>query len=177
MKRCLIALRCLRIPKQTADLISPFQPALLAGAAALAPRQRASLISDESCRPVLLVTTGISISVALVGSPHAYAEPDWNPNAIAPNLAADRLLPGRMLQTATSPVDPNQLTRGLASLGDVRAGGQPVLAKEVLPSFIALRQAVIDASGHDFLARLSEANRAIGFGSDTSSYASWHKSQ
>ena len=82
-----------------------------------------------------------------------------------------------MLQTATSPVDPNQLTRGLASLGDVRAGGQPVLAKEVLPSFIALRQAVIDASGHDFLARLSEANRAIGFGSDTSSYASWHKSQ
>jgi len=52
-----------------------------------------------------------------------------------------------------------------------------LLAKEVLPSFIALRQAVIDASGHDFLARLSEANRAIGFGSDTSSYASWHKSQ
>jgi len=52
-----------------------------------------------------------------------------------------------------------------------------LLAKEVLPSFIALRQAVLDASGHDFLARLSEANRAIGFGSDTSSYASWHKSQ
>jgi TolB protein len=130
----------------------------------------------NSAQGVLIMTAGISVSVALVGSPHAYAEPDWNPNAVAPNVAADRLLPGRLLQTATPPVDPSQLKRGLASLGDVRAGGQPVLAKEVLPSFVALRQAVIDASGHDFLARLSEANRAIGYGSDSSSYTSWHKS-
>jgi TolB protein len=131
----------------------------------------------NSAQGVLIMTTGISVSVALVGSPHAYAEPDWNPNAVAPNVAADRLLPGRLPQTATPPVDPSQLKRGLAGLGDVRAGGQPVLAKEVLPSFVALRQAVIDASGHDFLARLSEANRAIGYGSDSSSYTSWHKSQ
>jgi TolB protein len=125
---------------------------------------------------VLIMTTGISVSVALVGSPHAYAEPDWNPNAVAPNVATDRLLPGRLFQSTTPPIDPSQLAHGLASLGDVRAGGQPLLAKEVLPSFVALRQAVIDASGHDFLARLSEANRAIGFGSNTSSYTSWHKS-
>jgi TolB protein len=130
----------------------------------------------NSAQGVLIMTTGISVSVALVGSPHAYAEPDWSPNAIAPQVAADGLLPGRVYQTATAPVDPSKLERGLAGLGDVRAGGQPLLAKAVLPSFVALRQAVIDASGHDFLARLSEANRAIGYGSDTSSYTSWHKS-
>ena len=133
--------------------------------------------SFSSNQGVLIMTAGISVSVALVGSPHAYAEPDWNPNAVAPDVAADRLLRGRLLQTATPPADPSQIERGLSGLGDVRSGGQPVLAKAVLPSFIALRRAVIDASGHDFLARLSEANRAIGYGSDTSSYTSWHKSQ
>jgi TolB protein len=130
----------------------------------------------SSNQGVLIMTAGISVSVALVGSPHAYAEPDWNPNAVAPNVAASQLLPGRLHQTAMPPADTSQLKRGLAGLGDVRAGGQPLLAKEVLPSFVALRQAVIDASGHDFLARLSEANRAIGYGSNTSSYTSWHKS-
>ena len=70
------------------------------------------------------------------------------------------LLPGRLLPTLHAAGRPSQLERGLAGLGDVRAGGQPMLAKAVLPSFIALRRAVIDASGHDFLARLSEANRA-----------------
>jgi TolB protein len=130
----------------------------------------------SSPQGVLIMTTGISLSVALVGSPHAYAEPAWNSNAVAPDVAADRLLPGRLYLPPAARTDPAQIEPGLASLGDVRAGGQPVLAKAVLPSFRALRQAVIDASGHDFLARLSEANRAIGYGSDTSSYTSWHKS-
>jgi TolB protein len=130
----------------------------------------------SSAQGVLISTSGISISVALVGSAHAYAEPAWNPNAVAPNVAADSMLPGRLYASPTPPAKPEQFERGLASLGDVRAGGQPVLAKAVLPSFVALRRAVIEASGHDFLARLSEANRAISYGSNTSSYTSWHKS-
>jgi TolB protein len=130
----------------------------------------------SSAQGVLISTSGISVSVALVGSPHAYAEPAWSANAVAPDVAADRMLPGRLYALPTPAAKPDQFERGLASLGDVRAGGQPALAKAVLPSFKALRQAVIDASGHDFLARLSEATRAIGYGSDTSSYTSWHKS-
>jgi TolB protein len=130
----------------------------------------------SSAQGVLIMTAGISVSVALAGSPHAYAEPTWNANAVAPDVAADRVQPGRLYALSTPPADPSKLERGLASLGDVRAGGQPVLAKAVLPSFKALRQAVRDTSGHDFLARLSEANRAIGYGSNTSSYTSWHKS-
>jgi TolB protein len=132
--------------------------------------------SFSSNQGVLIMTAGISVSVGLVGSPHAYAEPDWNPNAIAPAVATEHLLPGRLRLASIPPADPSRLERGLGSLGDIRAGGQPLLAKAVLPSFQALRQEVITSSGHDFLARLSEANRAIGYGSDTSSYNSWHKS-
>src|SRR5262245_61262325 len=130
----------------------------------------------SSTQGVMIMTTGISVSVGIVGSPHAYAEPDWNPNAVAPALHGDRFMPGRPLAAPAPPVDLVQLERGLAGLGDVRAGGQPLLAKAVLLAFVASRQAVIAASGHDFLSRLSEATRAAGYGSDTSSYTSWHKS-
>jgi TolB protein len=151
-------------------------PAWTVGGGLLAAGPWGSGAGFSSPQGVLIMTIGISVSVALVGSPHAYAEPAWNPNAVAPDVAADRLLPGRLYLPPTPPANLAQIEPGLSSLGDVRAGGQPVLAKAVLPSFRALRQAVIDTSGHDFLARLSEANRAIGYGSNTSSYTSWHKS-
>jgi TolB protein len=130
----------------------------------------------SSAQGVLVMTAGISVSVALVGSAHTYAEPAWSKNAGAPSLPADRLLPGRPAPVSTQPADPAQVAAGFTGLGDVRSGGQAMLAKAVHPSFVALRQAVIAASGHDFLARLSEASRPVGYSNDTSSYTSWHKS-
>jgi TolB protein len=125
---------------------------------------------------VLIMTAGISVSVALVGSPHTYAEPQWSASAVAPAAPAERLLPGRDQPAAAPPIDPAQFERGFSGLGDVRSGGQAQLARAIYPSFVALRQAVIEASGHDFLAHLSEAARPAGYSSDTSTYASWHKS-
>jgi TolB protein len=125
---------------------------------------------------VLINTVGISVSVALVGSPHGYAEPSWSASAIAPVVAANNASPGRIAPTPSAPVDVSQFDEGFVALGDVRAGGQPRLARAVYPSFVALRQAVIDQSGYDFLAHLSEAARPVGYSSGTSSYASWHKS-
>jgi TolB protein len=130
----------------------------------------------SSAQGVLVMTAGISVSVALVGSAHSYAEPAWSKNAVAPSLPADRLLPGRPAPVATPRVDAAQVAAGFTGLGDVRAGGQAMVAEAVFPSFVALRRAVIVASGHDFLARLSEASRPVGYSNDTSSYTSWHKS-
>ena len=130
----------------------------------------------SSAQGVLMMTVGISVSVGLVGSPHAYAEPAWSKSAVAPSLPADRLLPGRPAPVSTPPADPSQVAAGFTGLGDVRSGGQAMLAEAVYPSFVALRRAVIAASGHDFLARLSEASRPVGYSNDTSSYTSWHKS-
>lgn len=45
----------------------------------------------------------------------------------------------------------------------------------VAPAFDAFRKAVREASGYDFLARLSDAWRPLDEDSDTSSYSSWHK--
>jgi TolB protein len=130
----------------------------------------------SSAQGILLMTAGISVSVALIGSGHAYAEPAWSKNAVALSLPADRLLPGRPTPVATQPVDSAQFAEGFSGLGDVRSGGQAKLAQAVYPSFVALRRAVIAASGHDFLAHLSEAARPVGYSNDTSSYTSWHKS-
>ena len=130
----------------------------------------------SSAQGVLVQTAGISVSVAIVGSPHAYAEPQWSARASTPAVSDDRLLTGREISATVQPVDPELLEPGFHSLGEVRSGGQARLASAVYPSFVELRQAVIEASGHDFLARLSEAARPVGYASDTSSYTSWHKS-
>lgn len=45
----------------------------------------------------------------------------------------------------------------------------------VAPSFIKLREAVKQAAGFDFLARLSDAWRPLDEDSETTTYASWHK--
>jgi len=45
----------------------------------------------------------------------------------------------------------------------------------VAPSFIQLREAVKQAAGFDFLARLSDAWRPLDEDSETTTYASWHK--
>lgn len=128
----------------------------------------------SSRQGVLITAPGVEGATFLAGSAHAYAEPEWSARAAAPRLPAARVQPGRPLPAA-SPPDPDAIPRGFAGLGDVRSGGIARLAEAAQPSFMALRQAVIAASGHDFLARLSEASRAVEFSSGTSSYTSWHK--
>ncbi|MGQ9667101.1 MAG: TolB family protein, partial [Anaerolineae bacterium] len=45
----------------------------------------------------------------------------------------------------------------------------------VAPTFLALREAVKEAAGFDFLAKLSDAWRPLDEDSETTTYASWHK--
>jgi TolB protein len=124
---------------------------------------------------VLLTAPGVESGVFVVASTHGYAEPAWSPRATAPRTAGLRVEEGRPLPVPAVRPDLSAIPRGFAGLGDVRSGGMPRLAEAVQPSFMALRRAVIEASGHDFLARLSEASRAVEFSSGTSSYTSWHK--
>lgn len=124
---------------------------------------------------VALFTPNTRGGTFVVASAHGYAEPEWNNRAVAPNLPAERRQDGRLLTGATTPVDITTLPEGMVGLGDVRSGGIPTLATAVKPSFDALRQDVIAASGYDFLGQLSEASRAVEFSSGTSSYTSWHK--
>jgi TolB protein len=51
----------------------------------------------------------------------------------------------------------------------------PELSDRVDDSFNALRARVVEETGYDFMARLSEALRPIDFSSDYSEYLSWHK--
>jgi TolB protein len=124
---------------------------------------------------VLITSPGVEAGVFVVGSPHGYAEPEWNARAAGLRAPTELVQPGRPALAPAVPPDLSALPHGFADLGDVRAGGMALLAEAVQPSFVALRRAVIAASGHDFLARLSEASRAAGFFNKTSSYTSWHK--
>jgi TolB protein len=63
----------------------------------------------------------------------------------------------------------------LVRLNDLDAG-TPWLADTVDDSFQAWRFRLRDEVGYDFLGKLSDASRDIGAYSDTSQYASWHKS-
>ena len=49
------------------------------------------------------------------------------------------------------------------------------LNANMVAKFDGLRQAILDACGHDFLAQLSDAWRPLTAESETSSYSSWHK--
>jgi len=63
---------------------------------------------------------------------------------------------------------------GWGYLDDVTVSNDRVNARMV-SKFAALRQAIIESSGHDFLSQLSDAWRPLTAGSETSSYSSWHK--
>ena len=52
----------------------------------------------------------------------------------------------------------------------------PYLSDRVDESFVALRRRLAEEVGYDFLGQLSEAARPYEYFSDTSEYASWHKS-
>ncbi len=53
--------------------------------------------------------------------------------------------------------------------------GNPWLSDRVDDSFVALRRRIMDETGRDFFAQLSDAWRGIGYDSGWSSFTSWHK--
>jgi TolB protein len=124
---------------------------------------------------ILIATPGKIGATFLVGSPHAYGHPSYIQRTPLPNLAADRSVVGRLLSLPAPTGDPPIRIEGFAPLVGVESGGRDLLAADVMPSFQALRKAVIAESGHDFLAQLSEATRPVDFQSSTASYTSWHK--
>ncbi len=71
--------------------------------------------------------------------------------------------------------DPEAETYNLIRLNDVETG-TPWLADTVDDSFKAWRQRLQGELGYDFFSRLSDAARDVGSYSETSQYASWHKS-
>jgi TolB protein len=63
----------------------------------------------------------------------------------------------------------------LVRMNDVETG-TPWLADTVNDSFLAWRFRIRDEVGYDFMSKLSDATRDLAQISDTSQYASWHKS-
>jgi TolB protein len=124
---------------------------------------------------ILLATPGVAGITFVVGSPHAYSDPSWHAQSVSPNLPADRSAPGRLVNIPAIPADPALMKPGFTNLAGIQSGGRNALATQVYPSFVALRQAVREASGHDFLSHLSEAARPVDFQISTASYTSWHK--
>jgi TolB protein len=64
----------------------------------------------------------------------------------------------------------------VAGLGLPTPAMGPYLSDRVDDSYLALRRRLADEVGYDFLGEVSEATRPYDFFSDTSEYASWHKS-
>jgi TolB protein len=77
----------------------------------------------------------------------------------------------RVLKNGEASAEPYNLVR----LNDLKVG-TPWLADTVDDSFQAWRFHLRHEVGYDFLGELSDASRDIGSYSDTSQYASWHKS-
>lgn len=93
----------------------------------------------------------------------------FTPSLVDPGLAApyeERLSPNEGVD-----MEPYNLVR----LDDLQVG-TPWLADTVDDSFRAWRIRLRDEVGYDFLAQLSDALRDAGSYSETSQYASWHKS-
>jgi TolB protein len=83
------------------------------------------------------------------------------------------------------PADPGRLTdprwqepssedQELVRLQDVEVGNAK-LSSEVVSPFSQLRQAILERSGYDFMASLSDMWRPPEFANDSSDYLSWHK--
>jgi TolB protein len=103
----------------------------------------------------------------------------WHPEAVNFGYKVAALT-----DTGPSPLYEEQLTPNndpagepfnLVRLNDVDTG-TPWLADTVDNSFRAWRIRLHDEVGYDFLSKLSDASRDVGQYSETTQYASWHKS-
>jgi TolB protein len=84
--------------------------------------------------------------------------------------------PSPLYEEEVSPNDdPGTEPYNLVRLNDIKTG-TPWLADTVDDSFRAWRFRLRDEVGYDFLSELSDASRDLAQFSDTTQYASWHKS-
>jgi TolB protein len=84
--------------------------------------------------------------------------------------------PSKLYQEQLTPnQDPEAEPYNLIRLNDVETG-TPWLADPVDDSFRAWRTRLLNEVGYDFLGQLSDASRDMAQRSDTTQYASWHKS-
>ncbi len=124
---------------------------------------------------ILLATPGVAGITFVVGSAHVYTDPSWHAHISPPNVPSDRSSRGRLINQPATPANAALMKPGFTNLAGIQSGGRNALATAVYPSFVALRGAVREASGHDFLSHLSEAARPVDFQISTASYTSWHK--
>jgi len=80
-----------------------------------------------------------------------------------------------LFQEDLSPNEPGEESYNMVRIDDLDTG-TPWLADTVNDSFLAWRNRLQTEVGYDFLGTLSDAARDVGAYSDTSQYASWHKS-
>lgn len=84
--------------------------------------------------------------------------------------------PSPLYQERLSPnTEPTSEPYNMVRMNDVDTG-TPWLADTVNDSFLAWRFRVRDEVGYDFMSKLSDASRDLAQFSDTTQYASWHKS-
>jgi TolB protein len=104
-------------------------------------------------------------------------QPDWNAKAVVSlDQAGLAREDAQLYVERTIPNPPSRPDRyNLVDLNDVQLI-VPKLSDAVDDSFVALRQRVLAESRWDFLGRLSETVRPLGFKSDDLDYLSWHKS-
>lgn len=103
----------------------------------------------------------------------------WHPHAMNAGYEVATLLdtgPSLLYQedlfpNGESTSEPYNLVR----MNDVETG-TPWLADTVNDSFLAWRFRIRDEVGYDFMSKLSDASRDLAQFSDTTQYASWHKS-
>jgi TolB protein len=103
----------------------------------------------------------------------------WHREAVSFGRPISTLIDSRIRQPYQEQISPNeapgQEPYNLIRLNDIKAG-TPWLADTVDDSFQAWRFHLRDEVGYDFLQELSDAARDVASYTDTSQYASWHKS-
>ncbi|HXV43888.1 MAG TPA: hypothetical protein VEC96_12555, partial [Anaerolineae bacterium] len=102
---------------------------------------------------------------------HAEAANAGQKVATATDTGASSLYEEQLFPNDESEPEPYDLVR----MNDIETG-TPWLADTVNDSFLAWRFHIRDEVGYDFMSQLSDATRDLAQFSDTTQYASWHKS-
>jgi TolB protein len=123
------------------------------------------------------------LPLRLTGLAWLDGRPAWSDSALnygAPLPALDDVDPSPLYVEDATPSqsgggEPWDLVT-VAGLGLPTPAMTPYLSDRVDDSYLALRRRLFDEIGYDFLGQVSEITRPYDFFSDTSEYASWHKS-
>jgi len=131
----------------------------------------------------LRVASGDELPTYVTGVDRIVGRIDWHGGPVDAGVPLDTLDNQESSPLYAEEVSPSQSPDGepwdLLQLADVdlpTPDMTPYLSDRVDDSYYALRQRILDEVGYDYLGELSEAYRPVGFYSDVSEYASWHKS-